>query len=54
MDASEHGWRLFRQDHSEMMADRLRAELIKIGDYPFRSRENHAAHKKRSTGIKRK
>ena len=38
----------------EMMADRLREELIKIGDYPFKSRENYTAHKKRSTGIKRK
>jgi arylsulfatase A-like enzyme len=38
----------------EMMAERLRAELIKIEDYPFKSRENYTAHKKRSTGIKRK
>jgi len=38
----------------EEMAERLKKELIKIGDHPFKSEEHYDIHKERSTGISRK
>ncbi len=38
----------------EEMAESLEAELIKIGDYPFKAGQHYDLHKNRSTGISRK
>jgi len=36
------------------MAERLKEELIKVGDYPFKEGEAYTAHLKRRTGLKDK